>query len=290
MDKTNVALLISGYLDNELSADEAARLASMLERDDRSLDRLVSSSFIHSQLLDWMNQPHVNADAIAAAISANGAASDSIDWRAGSSPTPANSVRRPLRVLSWSAVAAALLVAASLSIVAYVVGSRPVYVGQLTDATDCRWAAAQAEIPMGTLLEGGQELALDRGRAVITFASGTKLLLEAPTKLRLISPMQVDVREGQIAAKVPRQAIGFTVANSLANFVDLGTAFTLDVVADKSFKLHVHEGLVEVQLDRRFGQAARRPTRVAAVRALSFNVKSGDVENLHFQEGKQMPF
>jgi hypothetical protein len=40
----------------------------------------------------------------------------------------------------------------------------------------------------------------------------------------------------------------------------------------------------------RFGQAARRPTRVAAVRALSFDVKSGDVENLHFQEGKQLPF
>jgi hypothetical protein len=47
---------------------------------------------------------------------------------------------------------------------------------------------------------------------------------------------------------------------------------------------------VEVRLDERFGKAARRPTRVAEVRALTFDVSSGDVANLHFQEGKQMPF
>jgi hypothetical protein len=43
-------------------------------------------------------------------------------------------------------------------------------------------------------------------------------------------------------------------------------------------------------LDERFGEAAQQPLRVAEVRAVSFDVESGDVAALHFQEGKKMPF
>jgi hypothetical protein len=73
-------------------------------------------------------------------------------------------------------------------------------------------------------------------------------------------------------------------------FVDLGTAFTLNLVADELFTLHVFEGLVELQLDERFGAAVHQPLRVAEVRAVSFDIKSGDVKVVEFQEGKQMPF
>jgi hypothetical protein len=303
MDRINIARLISGYLDDELTDEEAARLATTLETDQRSLDRLVSNSFIHSQLLDWMDQPHVKDDAIAAAMVGldgdgcpNAWPTAVIDQAALNRRSNADRAAhggatrlRPL-VRSWSALAAALLVAASISAVAYVIGSRPVFVGQLTDATDCRWGESQAEVPVGTLLEGGQQLELVQGSAVITFASGAKLLLEAPTRVRLDTPMQVHAIEGRIAAKVPRQAIGFTVTSSLARFIDLGTSFTVNLVAEKSFELHVFEGLVEVRLDQRFGEAARRPARVAEVRAVTFDVATGDVTNLHFQEGKQMPF
>jgi hypothetical protein len=298
MDRIKTALLISGYLDGELSDEEAAQLVSAISLDERSLDRLVTGSFIHSQLLDWMDQPHERSEAIAAYSGSNGRQSTAASRGQGfligtalSEPvTQASAGRMLSRVHAWSAVAAALLVAASLAIAAYVAGSRPVIVGQLTDATNTRWGEKHGQIPVGTLLEGGQELDLLRGSAVVTFASGAKLLLEAPTKVRLDSPMQVNLVEGRIAAKVPRQAINFTVTSSLARFIDLGTMFTLNLAAEKSFELHVFEGLVEVQLDERFGAAARRPARVAEVRALKFDVASGDVANLHFQEGKRMPF
>jgi ferric-dicitrate binding protein FerR (iron transport regulator) len=202
----------------------------------------------------------------------------------------AQSGARRQRFQPWVPLAAALLVAVGISTVAYVVGSRPVFVGQLTDATACRWGDPHADLAVGTLLEDGQELELVQGSAVITFASGAKLLLEAPTTVRLNSAMNVHLIDGRLAAKVPRQAIGFAVTSSLARFIDLGTSFTLKLVAEKSFELHVFEGLVEVRLDPRFGEAARRPTRVAEVRALTFDIASGDVANLQFQEGKQMPF
>ena len=82
----------------------------------------------------------------------------------------------------------------------------------------------------------------------------------------------------------------FTVTSSLARFVDLGTAFTLKLDAEDAFELHVFEGLVELQLDKRFGEGVHQPVRVAEVCAVSFDVEAGDVSPLKFEEGKKMPF
>jgi hypothetical protein len=80
------------------------------------------------------------------------------------------------------------------------------------------------------------------------------------------------------------------VTSSLARFVDLGTAFTLNLDAEKSFVIHVFEGLVEFRLDERFGRAARQPVKAAEIHAFSFDVSSDDVEPVEFEAGKQMPF
>src|SRR5688572_21705566 len=50
-----VQRLISGYLDAELSSEEANQLAGALETDAASVDRLVFHSFIHAQMLEWMD-------------------------------------------------------------------------------------------------------------------------------------------------------------------------------------------------------------------------------------------
>jgi len=52
----------------------------------------------------------------------------------------------------------------------------------------------------------------------------------------------------------------------------------------------VFEGLVELQLDKRFGEAVHQPVRVAEVCAVSFDVEAGDVAPLKFVEGEKMPF
>jgi ferric-dicitrate binding protein FerR (iron transport regulator) len=125
---------------------------------------------------------------------------------------------------------------------------------------------------------------------VITFSSGAKLMLEGPATLRIHSPMEVELVGGQVAAKVPRQAVGFKVDSSLAEFIDLGTEFTVDLKADKSFTLHVFDGMVELRLDERFGKAAKKPARISEVRAVSFDTEWDDIKPLHFEEGKDMPF
>ena len=95
---------------------------------------------------------------------------------------------------------------------------------------------------------------------------------------------------GRIAAKVPRQATGFTVTSTLARIVDIGTEFSLKLEAEKSFELHVFEGLVELQLDKKFGEAVHKPAYVAAVHAVAFDTTSGDISTLDFEPGKKMPF
>jgi hypothetical protein len=64
----------------------------------------------------------------------------------------------------------------------------------------------------------------------------------------------------------------------------------LKLEPEKSFELHVFDGLVDVLLDKRFGKAAQHPAHISELRAVAFNVESGDITLLHFQEGKQMPF
>lgn len=296
----NTQLLISRYIDGELTDEEIAQLAAALQTDVASVDQLVFTSFIHAQLSNWMDQHGEQDPETATALDQNErlnkrngspAPSSADDFKQVSSQaTPRYIGRARQRLFSFGALAAALMIAASISVVAYVVASRPVIVGQVTDATGCKWGASMGGKGVGTLLESGTDLELIEGSVVITFASGAKVLLEGPTSLHLNSAMEVRLGRGRIAAKVPRQAVGFAVTSSLARFVDLGTAFSLSLRAEKSFELYVFEGLVELQLDERFGQAVHQPVRVAQIHAVSFDVKSGDVATLHFEDGKKMPF
>jgi hypothetical protein len=283
-----VPQLISGFLDGELSGEQATQLVAALETDDASVDRLVVHSFIHAQMLEWMDhqgrQDRVPLSAVR---------EDKSRRRETSSLAAAPrslSAHISARLGPKPALAAAMLIASSIVALAYFLATRPTVVGQLTQATGCRWAQPRQAISVGTLLKDGDELELEQGVALITFVSGAQLRMEGPTSLRLDSANGAHLHHGRIAAKVPTTARGFIVASPLARFIDLGTEFTLQLVAEESFELHVFEGLVELQLDKRFGDSAQQPVRVAEVRAVTFDSDSGEVAVKQFEVGKQMPF
>jgi ferric-dicitrate binding protein FerR (iron transport regulator) len=295
-------LLISRYLDGELNDAEVAQLAKELRDDPGLVDRLVVGGFIHSQLLNWLNQDgdHGHGAATPAADERSRMASDELfvstklrETRINSpAPPPGHSEPRRsiLRHRSWGSIAAALFIAMSISALGYFIATRPTIVGQLTESSSAQWTESDVRMGTGSLLQKGQNLVLLRGSAVITFVSGAKVYIEGPTSLRLLSRNELELINGRVAAKVPHQAVGFAVTSSLGRIVDLGTAFTLSLKAEKSFELYVFEGLVELQLDERFGAAAHQPVRVAQVHALSFDVNSGDISPMEFEQGKSMPF
>jgi hypothetical protein len=293
----DLQLTISRFLDGELTDDETRELAGVLHTNVESLDQFLLSNYIHYQLLDWMDQERIPDQVVNGSIETMSGASAG---NRGAKISPGSDVSAPSTSLSrqsgsrwvqtWAALAASLMIATCIGSVAYLYLTRPAYVGLLSDATNCSWGSANRGLPVGTMLQSGQELELVEGAAVITLSSGAKVMLEGPTTLQIVSPMEVRLLGGTVAAKVPRQAVNFKVATSLAQFIDLGTQFTLNLTADKAFVLHVFEGMVEVRVDERFGKAAKRPARIADVRAVSFDVKSGDIETFEFQAGKQMPF
>jgi ferric-dicitrate binding protein FerR (iron transport regulator) len=289
----HVQQLISGYLDGELSGEEASELASALEKDAASVDRLVFHSFIHAQMLEWMDHLPARARMSSTALEAEPRRAMHMASGTLRGDMPGRRTGAMQATSShWPrlAVAAAIFIAAGVIALAYSLAMRPGVVGQLSQATSCRWAPSQPAPSVGTLFDDGQELVLEQGTALVTFVSGAQLQLEGPTSLRLVSEQETHLHYGQIAAKVPTTARGFTVTSPLGRFIDLGTEFTLRLDAEKSFVLHVFEGLVELQLDERFGESASQPVRVAEVRAVLFDVATGEVAVKQFEEGKQMPF
>jgi hypothetical protein len=177
---SNIRLLISRYLDGELAEDEVARLTAMLETDAAAVDALVFSSFIHAQLLHWMDQESDQAYVADTLKGGHESSFETSRWPAKSSFGHADTValnrpdqsfitRARRRLFSFSFIATTLFIAGSISAVAYVIASRPVIVGQLTDAINCRWDTAPAGIQTGTLLKNDQDLVLLQGSAVITF-------------------------------------------------------------------------------------------------------------------------
>ena len=76
------------------------------------------------------------------------------------------------------------------------------------------------------------------------------MMIEGPASVdcpRSPKPLE----QGRVGHKVPTQAIGFTVATPAADFVDLGTEFTLTLEKAGSCELQVFDGLVELDVRKR---------------------------------------
>jgi len=133
-------------------------------------------------------------------------------------------------------------------------------VAQITGARDCEWAtpaigaAAPTEnrklktensIIPGSRLPQGSQLRLAKGVAEITFDSGARVTLEAPASLDINSAWDATLRSGLLKASVPKEAIGFRVANRTVNIVDLGTEFAMNAATDGTADVRVLQGEVE---------------------------------------------
>jgi len=130
-------------------------------------------------------------------------------------------------------------------------------VAQITGARDCEWATDTASsirnpqsairnLPApGARIPQGQKLRLTKGAAEITFDSGARVTLEAPASLDINSAWGATLRSGLLKASVPKEAIGFRIANRTVNIVDLGTEFAMNAAPDGTADIRVLKGEVE---------------------------------------------
>ena len=86
------------------------------------------------------------------------------------------------------------------------------------------------------------------GLVEIEYRSGAVLVVRAPATFDLVDQACVRLEDGQLAAHVPKAAIGFRIESPGATVIDLGTDFAVQAVKEKESEVHVFHGEVLVDL------------------------------------------
>ena len=136
-------------------------------------------------------------------------------------------------------------------------------VAMLARVVNARWDKSTQPLRVGGALEPGW-LRLESGLAQVVFYSGARVVMEGPTELQLVSPMEAVCPSGRLLAEVPKPAVGFRVETGQLDVVDLGTAFGIEA-ADGRTEVDVFQGKVEFKA----GTAAKQ----SLVEGLAANVE-----------------
>jgi hypothetical protein len=124
-------------------------------------------------------------------------------------------------------------------------GAEPVDhgVAVVTRSIDAQWKGRQ--LRPGDSVEPGR-LELAGGVVELEFYSGASVILEAPADFEIVSKMAGVLHQGKLSARVPPQAIGFTITTKEVLLVDLGTEFGVEATPDSGTSVHVIKGKVEL--------------------------------------------
>ena len=119
----------------------------------------------------------------------------------------------------------------------------PVELAQVMNTTAAVWGNHQSTTP---ILSKGP-VVLNEGYAKLLMNNGVILTLEAPISFDIQSADLIKVHHGRLVARVPEQAIGFTVITPSSEVIDLGTEFGIDVDKKGGSEVHVIEGEVKAR-------------------------------------------
>ncbi len=123
---------------------------------------------------------------------------------------------------------------------------QPDPIAQLTDAVDARWENFNTPRKPGAKLWAGP-LFLREGFARIELNSGVSILVQAPAEFNLEDTGHVMLTSGVLTCKVSTQGRGFVLRTPKATVVDYGTEFGVAVGKGGQTDTHVFKGKVEMR-------------------------------------------
>jgi hypothetical protein len=298
----NDSHLIDDHIDGELTGESARQLGDWLRDGDEHVQEFAAQWLIHSLLHDYMSQRQVQADALLRALTTRGeramvpltdvfSAQVTPDEPSASflddrpSPLARNRLARSRRrIIGVFAAMLVLLAAGTLTYFA----TRPKVVAMLTQTSNCRWDRSHEAISDGALFHEGDELRLTSGRALITFVSGARVVIDGPTVVTVQSRLAAKLASGVLTATVPGQAVGFTVHAQRVKLVDLGTEFTARTLADGALELQVFDGMVEMTLLGSGRDPADPPLSIAEGTAVRTDAASQKAESIPYDETQRL--
>jgi hypothetical protein len=261
-----MAELVDQFCEGDIAPEQASRLEALVAKSDDARQYLLDCFQIHCELAWELGQEHAD--------SSQTDPSAGIPALAGPGRAPgAHGRRKRLRIWALAAMAASLLVAATLGVVVFghrvghhvpmvVVGgshepdSQSPSFARIEDSRGCDAVGHQpGALAIDAPLAAGSKLAFQQGLLEVAFQSGAKIILQGPVEVALESASSVVLLHGKLTADVPHTEVtspdgagGFTVRTPNATVVDLGTRFGVACQAGQT-DVEVFVGKVRLQLD-----------------------------------------
>lgn len=129
----------------------------------------------------------------------------------------------------------------------------------------------------GQTIRAGHELIIDEGLMELVFFSGARVTIEGPARLVPNSDFKITVLQGSALADVPESAIGFKMVLPDGVVTDYGTTFGVKVAGEKTLRVQVIEGEIELA-SQDVSKMARRLFKGQAV----MMSESGDIESIDY--------
>src|SRR5262249_11073801 len=193
-----------------------------------------------------------------------------------SPPRPARSVHR---LVSLIAAAAVLILAVWAGWRLLGPRSAPEEaVAWLVNAQNCTWTDGE---PPGEL-RPGRSVRIDRGLAELRFRCGTRMVIEGPAHIDLVSARSIRLQAGRLTARVPAEATGFEVLSPQGKVIDLGTEFGVSVNANGVTDVYVFAGQVEAYPSDNSRAGKVSLTERQAVRIAAGQVTATDTDPKRF--------
>jgi hypothetical protein len=154
---------------------------------------------------------------------------------------------RPRRTINRSSIVSAVLAAAAMLILVLFLRYAPVRSGievaTLTDSMNAKWVNADFPMDPGSRLATSYSpMFLKEGIVQLLFDNNAEVLIEGPAEFQVIAADQIHLTYGLLFAKVPKEAIGFTVRSETAKVIDLGTEFGVSADLRGGVEVHVLQG------------------------------------------------
>ncbi|OXU14087.1 NPCBM/NEW2 domain-containing protein [Sedimentisphaera salicampi] len=182
------------------------------------------------------------------------------------------------RVNKFMLVSTAASVAALLLIILYaqlLPAKQPV--AKLKDSINAEWQGSRRNFETGDVFTNSAEpIILKEGYAEIEFDYGASVVIEAPSEFYCKSDNQIYIESGSLYARVPSEAVGFTVDTATSRIVDLGTEFGVQAVGDT--QLHVHKGRTRLLAGEKNSRQTFSVVQGHAKRVVSSFGKVKDIE------------
>jgi hypothetical protein len=112
------------------------------------------------------------------------------------------------------------------------------------DSFDAQWS--ETTMASGQHIAQGERVGIAAGMLGITTRNRVDVVIEGPASFTFETNDLLILHKGQLTAKVPPEAVGFTVQTAHTQVVDLGTEFGVSTRSDET-EIHVFAGRVETR-------------------------------------------